>query len=241
MKKASEEQARKFAGVLVEHYPFLTEAPATELQWAIQNPQDAIALFVAGLVERSKEVAVCVSEKAKQIVKRTLAPFITITIGNKTREGLATEVSAEASDYARDLMTKKPFVVATKPEQVTLIFLTIAELGFTSNPRTDEFVTKKFCTKWSAENLEGQVIELCEPEDGPQLRLQYRNQPKGETLWLAMERIVASGGSPRVFGVGCGGVGGCWLFAGWPDPDGQWDLGPRIVFRLRKLPLPSVV
>jgi hypothetical protein len=33
--KASEEQATKFAGVFVEHHKLLTNAPSSELQWAI--------------------------------------------------------------------------------------------------------------------------------------------------------------------------------------------------------------
>ena len=199
-------------------YPFDPEALIRHLQMATEG-----------------KFAGKVSETSKEITKRTLQPFVTITIGNKTREELATEAHAEASEYAQDLMTKSKFIVVSKPGQVSFVSLSIAELGFTSNPRTDQFVTKEFCAKWSAENLEGQVIELCEPEDGPQLRLQYRDQPKGEVLWLAMERITASGGDPRVFYVVRDGGGRCWLRAHWTNPSDEWSLGDRVVFRLRQV------
>lgn len=241
MKKANEEQARKFAGVFVEHHDLLTAAPSTELQWAIQNPQDAICLFVVALVDRAKKTAL----KVKEIVKRTLTPWKTINLGGTTTEKLLTAIECpdKASDkeanevggYARDITTKKTFIIAKSPEKIDLVILTPRDLGFTENPRTDAFLTKEFLAKWSAENLAGCVIELCPPEVGPQLRLQYQDQPLGEVLWIAMERIAGSDGHSRVFNVKCNDDGELWLSSNWADPDDEWNLDYVLVFRLRKV------
>ncbi|GEM_PF-1710208 len=244
MKKANEEQATKFAGVFVEHHKLLTSAPSSEIQWAIQNPQDAIALFVLALVNRGKQVGEQIVETAKQIVKRTLTPWKIIQVGDTTTEKLLETVEKtgrEISPNARDLTTKPAFKIAEKPEQVNLVILTPRELGFTRNPRTDAFLTKEFCAKWSVENLQGQVIELCEPEDGPQLASQHPDQPNGEILWMAMERITDSDGNPDVFRVGRRGGGELWLGAGWARPGDEWNLDARIVFRFRTVTLPSAV
>ena len=186
------------------------------------------------------------TEKTKEIVKRVLTPWRTITVGGTTTEALTkaieekkgTKEKNEVGDYARDIMGKDAFVVASKPEQVDLVILTPADFGFTAMPRTDEFLTKKFLAEWSAKHLEGCLIELCEPEDGAQLRLQYQDQPKGEVLWIAMERITGSDGHPDVFRVERHGDGRRWLDAHWVYPYAQWSLGARLVFRLRKFPLP---
>lgn len=101
-------------------------------------------------------------------------------------------------------------------------------------------MTKEFCTKWSAEHLSGYVIEICEAEDGPRLREQYLDQPDGEILWMAMERITGSDGHPYVFVVERGNDGVRWLGATLTYRDDRWPLDSRLVFRFRKLPLPSV-
>ena len=182
-----------------------------------------------------------------KIVKRTLTVWKTINFGGTTTEALLKSIEAEVKDkekneigkFARDLTSKLAFVIAPTPGQVGLVVLTPADLGFTSNPRTDAFMTKEFCAEWSAKNLDGWVIELCEAEDGPQLRLQYQDQPKGEVLWIAMERIADSDGDPYVFGVGRDDGGVRWLGTDWADPSHTWLLGGRLVFRLRKIPSPS--
>jgi hypothetical protein len=225
--------------VFVEHSNLLTAAPSEELQWAIQHPQDAVRLFVGSLINRGKQAI----EAATSVAKKTLTVWKTINVGGTNTENLLAAVKKagnEIGDYARDLTTKDAFVIAEKPDKADLVIISIAdisiaELGFKSNPRTDTFMTPEFCAQWSAENLDGQVIELCKPEDGPQLRLQYTDQPNGEVLWMAMERITDSGGDPRVFRVGRNDDGTPWLYTDWTSPGRTWDLDDRLVFRLRKI------
>ena len=234
MKNATEQQATQFAGVFVQHHQLLTGAPKDDLQWAIQNPTDAVSLFVSALKSRAKKTG----EEMKEVVKKVLTPFITIATGGTTKEELIADIEAipaEATKYAKSITENKAFTISKEKGTANLVTLSVAELGFTEQPRTDEFMTEKFCAEFSAKYLDGYVIELCQSEDGLQLRKQWKNQPKGTAVWMAMERIADSFGYPRVFCVGCRVAGELWLDGSWGNPGNRWNLGNRIVFRLRKL------
>ena len=41
-------------------------------------------------------------------------------------------------------------------------------------------------------------LVLCPPEVGPQLRLDYRDQPPGESLIIAMEPVNTHSGDPKI-------------------------------------------
>ena len=190
-----------------------------------------------------------IGEVTTKVANKTLKVWKTINVGGTTTEELLKSIveereskeKNEVGNWARDITTKPAFVISSTRSQVGLVVLTPANLGFTVQPRTDAFMTKEFCAEWSAKYLDGYVIELCEGEDGPQLRLQYQDQPTGEILWMAMKGITSSGGGPRVFRVERRGGGLRWLSADWSYPDGTWRLDRRIVFRFRKLPLPSAI
>lgn len=239
MKTASEQQACKFAAVLVEHFRLLMSAPATALQWAVMNPKEAIAVCIQAITAEAKKFA--------ETVKIQLKVWKTITLGGIETDAILKAIEGpdeasgkeknEVGSYARDLTAKPDYQKAliAKPEKADLVILTVADLGFTEPPRTDAFLTKEFCAEWSRKHLDGYVIELCSPEVGPQLRLQYQDQPKGEVLWIAMERITDSDGHPYVFSVGRHDDGRRWLSSDWTHPNARWDLDARIVFRLRKI------
>ncbi len=42
-------------------------------------------------------------------------------------------------------------------------------------------------------------LDLCPAQVGPELRLQYGEQPVGERVYVAMKPITASDGEPRIF------------------------------------------
>jgi hypothetical protein len=50
-------------------------------------------------------------------------------------------------------------------------------------------------------------LELCPAEVGPQLRLDYRNQPLGEALDIAMEPVATYGGEPTILTLANWGTG----------------------------------
>ena len=76
-------------------------------------------------------------------------------------------------------------------------------------------------------------FELCPNEIGPQLRLQYADQPKGEWLLIGMEPITVSDGHLLVFLVAHDGDGQ-WLHGLLGYPDYRWNAGSRFVFVCHK-------
>ena len=233
----TEQQAPKLVASFVEHQDAFIGLPSEDAQWAIQNTVEAIGLFVTAVKNRSEKVVEQVKE-AIQAVKKTLTPFITIETGRTAAKKLIADIEvipAEVSSYAKSMMANEAFTVSKEAGKVDLVSLSIAELGFVESPRTDQFMTAEFCAKWSAENLDGQAIELCQPEDGPQLRKQWNKQPKDMIVWMAMERISDSDGNPSVWFVGRDSRGRLWLDGRWAYADSRWSLHDRFVFRLRKI------
>lgn len=74
-------------------------------------------------------------------------------------------------------------------------------------------------------------LKLCPPDLGPQLRLQYDNQPLNERLYIAMKPITASDGEPRIFML-AHSADGLSLDAARARPDDQWDADDKFVFCL---------
>lgn len=170
--------------------------------------------------------------------KRVLPIWKTITRGGKPIEQILTNIEMradEVDDTARDLTMRLGFSVGKDELSEYLVRLTPGELGFNHKPWTREFLTKEFLAKWSADNLDGQVLELCHPEVGPQLRDQYVAQPNNEDLWVAMELIDDGSGESlkRLFWIGRSSLGRRFLST--CRPNGQWDLDSLLVFRLRKV------
>ena len=146
-------------------------------------------------------------------------------IGGRTAKELEQELRDKKIniDYAQDMLRSKSFTTLKNPEQIELIRLKVRDLGFKSGATTDEIYRK-------AEEL---GLELCPAEVGPNLRLQYVDQPLGEWFYIAMIHISGRGDYPDVFGLGCDG-GGPWLGGSWADPANRWDPDNEFVFRLRK-------
>ena len=127
------------------------------------------------------------------------------------------------SDWANNLLDKPEFTVtSTKEVEVDLVNISVAELGFPNGATRKEIYRK-------AKEL---GLELCPAEVGPQLRLQYQNQPMNEWLLIGMEPITGSGGYLDVFGVVRHG-NGQWLGSGYGSAGSVWGGDKRWGF-LRK-------
>lgn len=171
-------------------------------------------------------------------LKQILTPFIRIKIRVTTTKKLLEELDAkniDVSSIGRSLFTEKSFATTNKMGEFDLVKVSLKELGFKKDARADEFTTTKFCAEWSEKYLDGYVIELCEPGDGPELRLQYWDQPKGEVLLMAMCPITAGDGDPGMFHILRSDDGVRQLHLPWAWPQTYWGLSTVIVFRLRKL------
>ena len=116
-------------------------------------------------------------------------------------------------DLAIELMDQPTFTVSPRVTQVKLVIQSVADLGFNTDVPYDQI-----CFRAKERGL-----ELCPPEAGPQLRLQYKDQPRGE--WL----VIASG-APNLFLVGHDDTGRLWLGADYFGPDRVWSASARFVF-----------
>lgn len=129
----------------------------------------------------------------------------------------------KTGDWANDILDKPAFTVAGAEEEIQLVNVSVADLGFKNGA-----TYKGICAK--AKEL---GLELCPNEVGPQLRLQYKDQPKGEHLCIAMEPITDSVGNLYIFGVGRGDDA-LWLDGNYGSSVHFWLARHRFVFRLRK-------
>lgn len=150
-----------------------------------------------------------------------------VEVGGKSAEQLISEMEAAGinlSDYARSMLLNKAEFISTKnPEEMTLIRLTVGDLGF----KTSATTTQVF------ERAEELGLELCPPDTGPNYRIKYRNQPLGEYFRIGMKPISDSDGRPNVFDLGHDGVS-LWLSDACATPDSAWRPDSEFVFRLRK-------
>ena len=119
----------------------------------------------------------------------------TIELGG-FKDGKAFETELEkkgmkTNEWSQHLLESPDFKVLGTHEQADLIELSVASLGFNTNTRYD-----KICER--AKEL---GLDLCPAEVGPQLRLQYTDQPQGEWFILAMKAISDRDGHPGLFDV----------------------------------------
>lgn len=162
-------------------------------------------------------------------------------IGGVNSKALLARIQAgfTVTDSAKDVMKQKAFTTQDAEEEIETIILTPADFGYERQPTTTELLDPTRLAEWSKQNARrlpsGYVVELLPAEAGPHIRDQYKDQPKGELLWIATERIVDSGRALRVFTVKRNDGDERRLHAYWAGPESQWYFGNRIVFRLRKV------
>lgn len=162
------------------------------------------------------------------VLRKALAIFKTIKLGTglKTTDDFRQALKKsgmDLSDWASDLLSQLAFKVSDKPIEVDLVTLTVVELGL------ERMASYSDICKRGVEL----GYDLCKPEYGPQLRLQYKDQPKGEVLILAMESIRNSSGGLSTFAVEHL-VDGLWLSSYCASPDSPYSTGGRFVFACRK-------
>lgn len=91
-----------------------------------------------------------------------------------------------------DIIHKPAFTRSPEEVEIELVRVTVAELGFKYGTTRKDIYERAIQLG----------LELCPAEVGPQLRLQYKDQPRGEWLFIGMEPIANSDGELVVFQVG---------------------------------------
>lgn len=109
-------------------------------------------------------------------------PFITIKIGTyKDTQSLRKALEDSGviiSEIADSIFDQIPLSESEK--SLELVVLSVEDLGLSAGANTSQVY----------EAAKEQGFELCPAEVGPQLRLQYIDQPNGEFLQIAMEDIT---------------------------------------------------
>ncbi|MBW7972592.1 hypothetical protein HYH08_24305 [Bradyrhizobium sp. BR 10289] len=144
------------------------------------------------------------AQASQQSIKsaRDVATWKTIMIGTfadpiKLRNALD-RMGCNVGGRAAEIIARPTFAVASQKTAVELVTVSPAELGVTSDAATLADVYARA----------GQLgFELAAAEVGPQLRLQYLDQPIGEFLIVGMEPIKTWSGEPIILNVANGGAG----------------------------------
>lgn len=148
-----------------------------------------------------------------------------VEIGGKTAEQLMDELELTGiyvSDEAKFILKSHEFMVGKNLEEVTLVHLTVADLGaFT-------FFGRYSSLRSIYEHAETLGLELCPAEVGPPLCLKYRNQPLFEPIYIGMKQITDAS-YPGIFNLYNNGL------SSFSMRGSVWDLSCEFVFRLRKL------
>lgn len=128
------------------------------------------------------------------------------------------------SDWANDIIGRPGFIVSPiETEYIELVNVSAAELGFKDGATRADIYRR-------AQEL---GLDICPNEVGPQLRLQYRDQPNNERLLVAMEPVADAGGHPSIFNVRCDSDKKV-LDADYGQPDYSWPARRRWIFQRRK-------
>ena len=205
--KTYDRQTAKFLAVVGENMP---ELSGDVMQGWIQNPK---------AVQKALSNAFCPPEATSRF---NVWKTIKLGTGLKTAEEfrrVLRDGEFRLSDWASDILGKPAFKAADEETEVDLVKVTVAELGFKKGARRNQIYER-------ARDL---GLELCPPEVGPQLRLQYQDQPNGEWILVAMEPIVDSDGGPELFSVGRSDSE-LWLSSYWSSPGDFWYADGRWVF-----------
>lgn len=126
----------------------------------------------------------------------------------------------QISKWVDDILDK--ITLSSKKTKLNLVMATVAELGFKDGAYFQDICKRVL-----------ELGELCPAEVGPQLRLQYKDQPMSEWILVVMKPITASDGSLNVFLVARYGAG-AWLSYDDGGSGGFWHGGYRVVFVRRK-------
>lgn len=164
----------------------------------------------------------------RDALQSTFPVFMTVRLGTglTTADDFRRALSDggfRLGDWGNDILGQPAFTVAAEPTEVDVVVLTVADLGFPRGATRTEIYDKALSLG----------LELCPAEVGPQLRLQYPDQPNGEWFLIGMEPIVDSDGDPMVFYLGHRDDGR-WLNASLGRPDDEWSSNSRWAFLRRR-------
>jgi hypothetical protein len=150
----------------------------------------------------------------------------TITIGqykgaNAIRAAIDTApCSVAIGDQADEILGRPAFPFSRSTVDIDLVVVAVAELGFGPDGASLRDIYARAGTFG---------LELCPPEVGPILRLNYLDQPLGEFLHVAMRPVATYGGELVDFTLGNAGTA-LLLIGGDARPDLVLTGAVRVIF-----------
>jgi hypothetical protein len=120
--------------------------------------------------------------------------------------------------------------------KVNTVRLRVKDLGFPDGALTREIIGSErdrdiFGNSAPFTGGKGKELglEICPPDLGPYLRLEYTDQPSGESLYIAMKPINVSDGEPHIFVVAHNSAG-LSLDSARARDDDKWEPDDFFVF-----------
>ncbi len=132
----------------------------------------------------------------------TLKVWKTVTLGDFANS-FALRNALDAANcgigyLAEEIIARPAFTVAATKTELDLVAVSPAELGFADGSASLREIYLR---------AEAVGLSLAPAETGPELRLQYFDQPLGEFLRIGMKPITTWNGDPVIFVVANGGAG----------------------------------
>jgi len=128
--------------------------------------------------------------------------------------------------------------------KVSIVILSIADLGFPDGATTSEIIGTQHDADYdgnSAPYTAGRGsqlgLALCSPEVAAHYRLEYKDQPLHEKLYVAMKPIASSDDKPRIFVLKYNAEG-LSLDAALARPDTEWYPEDKFMFCMRQTAAP---
>lgn len=220
-----------------EDAPIVFECDPSEIAWKPEDINEKTRAYVGslfkGIFQKNIEnIYTSFLEEKISKFEANLGDMAKAGIISKLERRKKSEGSDKIyiSDDAESMMKKDEFFVLDKKEQAQFVKIKVKDLGFPNRATTEEIYKK-------AEDL---GLELCPPETGPKIRLDYkkifkREQSRGEYFWIAMKQIADADGPPYVFSLSRRSGGQAWLSGHWAKPGSGWFTDDEFVFRFRKL------
>lgn len=160
----------------------------------------------------------------KKNIEQNAGIWKIVTIGNEKHRMHYPEIlqsnGYHVSDNALEELHK--LIFSSTEEKITLAQKSVGELGFYSGA-TYEAICRR------AKEF---GLELCPVEAGPEIRLEYKDQPNNECLRVATKPFEVSDGSLRLFEVSSSNNGSFWLNVDWFSSTSLLLPDYRLVFRL---------
>ena len=160
--------------------------------------------------------------------KATFPAWRTLTVNPNLRTAddfrrALTDKGFLISGWANDILDRANLTVPESVTELELVVLSNAKLGFPNGAIYGD----------TCRRILELGYDLCPPRAGPELRIQYSDQPLGEWLILAMEPVAALGDCLDAWRVERDSDGR-WLRGAYGSPSDFWFGDDRFVFVRRK-------